>query len=145
MSQRAPSQILQGSQIYFCAFTLHFTVFRKIYSQFLFSYIIFLQLIYIRHLLFIQDIVHNYVVINNLELTQFNNRRPGLTWIKNFMARNKLTHKKAEMSSSARKSNTSNPFLIYNFYDQLESVSHLHPFMNILKLSKNVSKLLKLN
>ena len=49
------------------------------------------------------------------------------------------------MISSTWKSNTSNPFLIYDFYDQLESVSHLHSFMNILKLSPNVSELLKLN
>ena len=62
------------------------------------------------------------------------------------MARNKLIHKKAEMISSAQKSNTSNSFLIYDFYDQLELVSHLHPFTNKLtKLSMNVSKLLKLN
>ena len=119
--------------------------FRKIYSQFVVSCIIFLQLIVTRHFLFIQDILHNYVVINNLEAAQFNNWRPGLTWIKNFMARNRLTHKKAEMISSAWKSNTSNPFLIYDFFDQLETVSHLHPFMNILKLSTNVGKLLKLN
>ena len=50
------------------------------------------------------------------------------------------------MISSARKSNTSNPFVIYDFYDQLELVSHIHPFMNKLtKFSINVSKLLKLN
>ena len=145
MSRRAPFQILWRSQIHFYAFTLHFTVFRKMYSQFPFSQIIFLQLVVIRHLLFIQDIVHNYVVIKNLEAIQFNNQRPGLTWIKNFMARNKLTHKKAEMISSAQKSNMSNPFLIYDFYNQLESVSHLHPFMNIMKLSTIVSKLFKLN
>ena len=89
--------------------------------------------------------MHNYVVIKNLEAIQFNNQRPGLTWIKNFMARNKLTHKKAEMISSAQKSNMSNPFLIYDSYNQLESVSHLHPFMNIMKLSTIVSKLFKLN
>ena len=40
----------------------------------------------------------------------FKNQRPGITWIKNFMKRNHLTHKKAEMISSARKANTSNPF-----------------------------------
>ena len=122
-----------------------FTVFQKNISQFLFSCITPLQLIVIRHLLFIQHIVHNYVVINNVEGKQFNNRRPGFTGIKNFMARNKLTYKKGKMISSARKSKTSNPFLIhsYDFYDQLESVSHLHPFMNILtKLSTNFSNLL---
>ena len=50
------------------------------------------------------------------------------------------------MISSGRKSDISNSFLVYDFYDQLESVSYLHPFMNKLtKLSTNVSKLLKLN
>ena len=38
------------------------------------------------------------------------------------MKRNRLTHKKAEMISCARKSNTSNPFIIYDFYEQLEKV-----------------------
>ena len=36
------------------------------------------------------------------------------------MKRNKLSHKKAEMISSARKLNTTNPFIIYGFFDQLE-------------------------
>ena len=59
------------------------------------------------------------------------------------MARNNLTPKNAEKISSAWKSNTSNSFLIYDFYDQLKSVSYLHLFMNILtKLNTSVSKLL---
>ena len=61
-----------------------------------------------------------------------------------FHGKKQLTHKKTERISSAQKSNMSNPFLIYDFYNQLESVSHLHPFMNKLKLITNVSKLFKL-
>ena len=62
-------------------------------------------------------IVHDYIIINKLETSQFKDPRPALTWIKNFIKRNKLTHKKAEMISSARKSNTANLFIIYNFFD----------------------------
>ena len=38
------------------------------------------------------------------------------------MKRNRLTLKKAEMISSCRFSNTSNPFIIYDFYGTLEKV-----------------------
>jgi len=41
------------------------------------------------------------------------------------MKRNHLTLKKAEMISTARMSNTSNPFIIFDFYDTLEKVSYL--------------------
>ena len=61
--------------------------------------------------------------MNKIEVHQFKNGRPGITWLRNFMKRNKLTHKKAEMISSARLSNTSNAFIIYDFYDLLEKVS----------------------
>ena len=58
-----------------------------------------------------------------METVQFKDGRPGLVWMKNFMKRNRLSHnKKAEMISCARKSNTSNPFIIYDFYDLLEKV-----------------------
>ena len=40
------------------------------------------------------------------------------------MKRNKLSHKKAEVISSARKSNTTNPFIIYDFFDQVKKVGH---------------------
>ena len=52
-----------------------------------------------------------------------NKYRPGRKWFKNFMRRNNLSKKKAEMISSGRKSNTANPFIIYDFYDQLEKVN----------------------
>ena len=38
------------------------------------------------------------------------------------MERNKLTLKKAEMIRSSRIANTSNPFIIYDFYNTLERV-----------------------
>lgn len=63
-----------------------------------------------------------FIIENKIEVRQFKDNRPGMKWMKNFMKRNKLSHKKAEMISVARKSNTSNPFLIYDFYDQLEKV-----------------------
>ena len=62
-----------------------------------------------------QEIVHQYTLVNKIEVKQFKDNRPGLTWMKNFMKRNKLSHKKVGMISSARKANTSNPFIIYDF------------------------------
>ena len=49
----------------------------------------------------------------------------GNTWLINFLRRNKLTMKKAEMISSAQMSNTANPFIIYDFFDQFENVNCL--------------------
>ena len=75
-----------------------------------------------------QELVKQYVCINQIDATQFQDGHPGITWLKSFMTHNKLTHKKAEMISSARKANTSNPFIIYDFYDQLEQVNTVgHP------------------
>ena len=53
---------------------------------------------------------------------QFKDGTPGRTWLKSFMKRNKLSLKKASMICVARKSNTSNPFIIYNFFDKLEEI-----------------------
>ena len=58
-----------------------------------------------------------------MEGAQFSNNRPGYKWIKNFLKHNRLTLKKAEMISTARMVNTSNPFIIYDFYDTLEWAS----------------------
>ena len=60
--------------------------------------------------------------MNEIETTQFKDRQTGFTWTKSFMKRNKLSHKKTEMISSARKSNKANPFTIYDFFDQLVEV-----------------------
>ena len=66
--------------------------------------------------------VGEYIKANELKILQFKDGKPGYTWLTNFFKRNKLTMKKAEMISSARLSNTANPFIIYDFYDQLEKV-----------------------
>ena len=71
---------------------------------------------------FFQNLVAEYIRANNLNIPQFRDGIPGQYWLKNFMKRNKLSHKKAEMISSARLSNTSNAFIIYDFYDQVEKV-----------------------
>ena len=47
--------------------------------------------------------------------------------MKNFLKRNCLTMKKAEMISTAKMVNTSNPFILYNFYDTCERASTLLP------------------
>ena len=44
------------------------------------------------------------------------------------MKRNRLSHKKAEMISAARKANTSNPFIVYDFYEQLGEVRLLFSY-----------------
>ena len=69
----------------------------------------------------IKDMVKDYVLLHNLK-TPFKEGRPGKDWLCGFMDRNHLSMKKANMISSARKSSTSNPFIIYDFYDVLEKV-----------------------
>ena len=69
--------------------------------------------------------VHSYMRVNNrIEVAenQVKDGRPGRTWLKSFMKRNKLSLKKASMIYVARKSNTSNPFIIYDFFDKLEEI-----------------------
>ena len=70
--------------------------------------------------------VREYVVENNIK-TPFKNDRPGRTWIKMFLKRNKLSLKKASMICISRKSNTANPFVIYDFYDKLENILNDNP------------------
>ena len=78
-----------------------------------------------------QNLVQEYVQGHGLE-TQFKKERPGYKWIRNFMRRNNLTMKKAEMISSARMGNTANPFIINDFYDLLEKVIYyISKYFNI--------------
>ena len=59
--------------------------------------------------------------MNKLENSQIKNgSRPGPKWMKNFIKWNQLLLKKAEMISLARKLNTSNTFIIYDYYNLLE-------------------------
>ena len=69
-----------------------------------------------------QEIIHQYILVNKIEVKQFNVSRLGLMRMENFMKRNKFSHKKAEMINSARKANTSNPFMIYDFYNLIDKV-----------------------
>lgn len=66
--------------------------------------------------------MREYVRCCNIKNTQFTEEQPGYEWVKKFMERNKLTLKKAEMIRSSRIANTSNPFIIYDFYNTLERV-----------------------
>ena len=66
------------------------------------------------------EIVHDYLEANNLSYL-FNYKRPGDDWTSNFMKRHRLTLKKAGLMQIARKNVTSDPFVIYGFYDLLEA------------------------
>ena len=52
----------------------------------------------------------------------------GAKWIHRFMKKkkNRLTLKKAEMISTCRFSNTSNPFNVYDFYDIFEKLCFIN-------------------
>ena len=68
------------------------------------------------------DLVESYIKMNKLGNSQFKNgSRSGLKWMKEFMKGNRLSIKKAEMISLARKLSTSNPFIIYDYYNLLEN------------------------
>lgn len=69
----------------------------------------------------IKDFVKDYVKLHNMT-TPFKNDRPGKNWLSQFMKRNNLSKKKANMICAARKSVTSNPFIIYDFYDTIEKL-----------------------
>ena len=70
----------------------------------------------------ILDLVAEYIAVNNLRIPMFASGRPGKHWFRAFMKRNKLSLKKANMISAARKSATGTPFIIHDFYDQLKKV-----------------------
>ena len=69
------------------------------------------------------DLVSKCLKENNIKAAKFEDGRPGPDWLKLFMKCNKLSFKKANMISAARKLATSNPFIIYDFYDQLEEIA----------------------
>ena len=73
-----------------------------------------------------QELVKEYVEINGIK-TPFAYNRPGRTWTKKFFKRNKLSLKKASMICISRKSNTANPFVIYDFYDKLQFILDSNP------------------
>ena len=61
-------------------------------------------------------------------LTPFKENRPGKEWLRNFMKRNKLNTKKANMISYARMVNTSNPFVVYNLFETIEKIANENNF-----------------
>lgn len=69
----------------------------------------------------LQSLIHDWLEANQHN-TPFNDNRPGRDWIMNFLKRHGLTLKKGGMMQLARKSVTSDPFVIYGFYDLLEKV-----------------------
>lgn len=69
----------------------------------------------------LQSLIHDWLEANQHN-TPFNDNRPGRDWIMNFLIRHGLTLKKGGMMQLARKSVTSDPFVIYGFYDLLEKV-----------------------
>ncbi|KAK8372271.1 hypothetical protein O3P69_017786 [Scylla paramamosain] len=66
-----------------------------------------------------QDIVYDYLTANEIS-TPFKHNRPGRDWVNSFLLRHNMTLKKGGQMQLARKSVTSDPFVIYGFYDMLE-------------------------
>ena len=67
------------------------------------------------------NLVQEYLQRNNIQ-TKFKENLPKRHWLENFMKRNNLSLKKANLISKARKSTTSNPFLIFGFYEMLQKI-----------------------
>ena len=70
----------------------------------------------------ILDLVASYLKANSISTSSFPSGKPGKDWFYGFVKRRNLSLKKATMISSARKSATANPFVIYDFYEQLEEI-----------------------
>ena len=69
-----------------------------------------------------RNIAKVFIERNNIMKHQFREKRTGAKLMHRFVKRNHLTLKKAELISSCQFSNTSNPFIVYDFYDTLEKV-----------------------
>jgi hypothetical protein len=66
----------------------------------------------------VQEFIESH---NPVMQTPFLNNRPGHDWFVNFCRRNDLKLKNCEQLQANRQQNTSDPFIIYQFYDLLES------------------------
>ncbi|XP_018020256.1 uncharacterized protein LOC108676651 [Hyalella azteca] len=69
----------------------------------------------------LQNILQDWLVANQY-VTSFKDNRPGLDWVYSFLKRHGLCLKKGGQMQLARKTVTSDPFIIYGFYDLLEKV-----------------------
>lgn len=67
------------------------------------------------------SLVKDYVENNNVK-NPFLDNKPGFDWLKGFMERNKLSMQKANMISAARMAATSNPFIVYDFFDVVGNI-----------------------
>lgn len=65
-----------------------------------------------------QEIVRDYLELMEIK-TNFKDNRPGYEWTSNFLKRHKLSLKKGGQMELARKSVTSDPFVIYGFFELL--------------------------
>lgn len=68
-----------------------------------------------------KNVVKEYVQQSGLE-TPFSSGKPGNVWFKNFQKRNGLSLKKPEQLEACRRKATSDPYIIYEFYDLLEDI-----------------------
>ena len=67
-----------------------------------------------------REIVRDYVVKNEIE-TLWGEELPGKEWCAYFMKRQRLSLKKSGLMQIARKNVTSDPYVIYGFYDILKA------------------------
>ena len=82
----------------------------------------------------IRNMIACYVKRNEIEAKQFKDGVPGFKWLHNFMKRNELSRRKAEMISTARKSNTANPFIIFDFFEQLATIFKENPDLDASRI-----------
>ncbi|CAF3744594.1 unnamed protein product [Rotaria socialis] len=76
-----------------------------------------------------KGIVQDYLEGNEIA-NKFNNNLPGYEWVHNFLLRHNLSLKKGGMMQIARKTVTSDPFVIYSFYELLGSEMNRLGIMN---------------
>ena len=75
----------------------------------------------------VTDLVKDYVTLHDIK-TPFKENRPGKEWLRNFMKRNKLNAKKANMISYALMVSTSSPFVVYNLFETIEKIANENNF-----------------
>ena len=80
------------------------------------------------------NLVADYIKMNGIKTDQVKDGKFEDKWFKNFMKHNKLSLKSAEMIWTAQKANTSNQFIIYDFFHQLEKVFQEYPELDKNKI-----------
>lgn len=86
----------------------------------------------------IRELVHIYVVQNSIK-NNFKGDYPGKDWLQLYFNRNGLVSKKMEQLEKSRREATSDPFIIYNFYEILEAT------LTALQLHDKPSQVFNLN